>query len=128
MIDHVERDLFGGSVVILVFEAVMHEVVRRHEQLRVTTVKQTVVYLLAHNLFKMSLLIRLEKLLIRVLWTIFITTTSTINKTSLVAFVFFLLFVLVTNDDVSLLVELNGGLFHRPKLIWSLLRALSLRD
>ena len=59
MVDHVERDLGRGAVVILVFEVVADEVIRRHEQLQVTTIEQTVVDLLANDFLESSCLILL---------------------------------------------------------------------
>ena len=104
MVDHVERDLGRGAVVILVFELVTDEVIRRHHQLQVASVKQTVVDLLANDCLEISCLILREKHFLGVLCTIVIITSAV---TRLFLLFFFLLIVLFSKDSLTLLVELN---------------------
>ena len=69
MIDHVERDLGRGAVMIPVFEPVVLEVVRRHQLLQVASINQTVVNLLADDLVKFHSLFFVIKPSLRViLW------------------------------------------------------------
>ena len=114
MVDHVERDLGRGAVVILVFEVVADEVIRRHEQLQIATVEQTVVDLLANDSLESPRLILLvEKHFLGVLCTIVIETSAeTSFETThpgwlLLLLLLVLRIVLILKDSLTLLVEPN---------------------
>ena len=108
MVDHVERDLGRGAVVILVFEVVIDEVIRRHEQLQVTTIEQTVVDLLANDILESSCLILLVE---KHFWALCTIVAIISAATTIPALIFLLLLpvliIVFSKDFLSLLVEPN---------------------
>ena len=108
MVDHVERDLGRGAVVILVFEVVIDEVIRRHEQLQVTTIEQTVVDLLANDILESSCLILLVEKHFWALCTIVVKNSAESTIPGLFSLLLLpVLIIVFSKDFLSLLVEPN---------------------